>query len=439
VSTRTQLAGALLCALLFLPATPAEAIFRFDEIEPRTYDFNDEYFINIFNYRRRIEHRWHRRDAALVYSVTSGSLRTDELYVDQRATIRLPWGDNVSTHYRFVEWEDYDARYQRNELELLTRFFRPVGLEPLGNSRGRTPRADGLFFGGLGVLDADKEFADLGLAAGYRNETWGVRLDAWAPDFFFDGKNKERGEFTSAPYTFELRTWLDLLKGDLKLSAWFQNDLPLRVVLPERQEGLVFRYRQLRTGLDAAWKYSEDVRFDFELWAERTRKRRRAYDDPDPFGTDKVNREALKIFAQSEFDVEPLWGDGASRDADVVMFGAHVHLLNEITRHPLLTDQTETIRRQESYLEIGYVLALPSFDDHVGFGFRASLIGGMLSWRDVRPRLFKHRVTEKLLAKLSLGLEVDAFDDLGLGFFQLTFRLDDQTFGGFNVHVMMRF
>lgn len=429
----------MLCALLFVPAAPAEAIFRFDEIEPRSYDFNDEYFINIFNYRRRITHRWHRRDAALGYSITSGSLNTSELYVDQRATIRLPWGDNVSTEYRFIEWEDYDAHYQRNELELLLRFFRPIGLEPLGNSRGRTPRADGLFFGGLGVLDADKEFADLGVSGGYRDETWGVRLDAWAPDFFFNGKNEERGEYTSGPYTFEVRTWLDLLEGDLKLSAWFQDDLPLRVILPERQAGLTFRYRQLRTGLDLSWKADEDVRFEFELWAERTRKRRRARNDPDPFGTDDVNREAIKIFAQGEFDVDPLWGDGASRDADVVMLGAHLHLLNEITKHPLLVGQTETIRRQESYIEIGYVLALPSFDDDVHFGVRGSLIGGMLSWRDVRPRLFKHRVTEKLLAKLSLGLEVDVLDELGVGFFQLTYRVDDLTFGGFNVQVMMRF
>ena len=38
-------------------ATPSEAIFRFDEIEPRDFRYSDEYFLNVYSYRHRLSHR----------------------------------------------------------------------------------------------------------------------------------------------------------------------------------------------------------------------------------------------------------------------------------------------------------------------------------------------------------------------------------------------
>jgi hypothetical protein len=43
------------------------------------------------------------------------------------------------------------------------------------------------------------------------------------------------------------------------------------------------------------------------------------------------------------------------------------------------------------------------------------------------------------MAKLGMGFEVGLRQDLVTAYLQFTFRADDQTFGGANVQVMMRF
>lgn len=429
---------ALVGVLLAGTAERAEAIFRFDEIEPRPFAYNDEYFINIFSYRIRPSIRWKMRDAAMMYGVTAGSLRNDELYLDQRARIRTPLGDHLTAQYELIEWEDYDNRFQRNEVELLFRFLRPEWAPRLSETLGRTPPADGLFFGGWGMLDADKEFADMGFVAGYRNEHAGLRLNWYMPDFFFNGKNKENADYTTEPLTIQLHGWLNLLEGDLQVEAWFHNDLPLRLVAPQRQGGLVFRYHQLQTGFDVRWIARHDVRVQVDGWAERTRKRRRAFNDPNLLGTDDVNREALRAHAQVEVDVTPLLAS-ASRRSDTWVFGLYGHALNEITKRPRDPLMKQVVRRGEVYAEVAYIMALPTPHRSYDFGLRLSALGGFLSMREVKPDIGRHRVTEKLLAKLGLGLEAGFLNGVASGFFQFTFRADDQTFGGGNAQVVMRF
>jgi len=417
-------------AVLLLPGSAAGE-FRFDEIEPRSYDFNDEYFLNVYSYRPRITHRWKFRDAAIAYHITAGSLRSDELFLDTQATIRLPFFDHASGEYRFVETEDYDTRYRRNEVEVLFRVLRPDYRLPLSDTLGRTPELDGLFFGGTGVLAAEKELADLGFAVGYRDEIAGARLDIVEVDRWFE-KNKENAEYTTKP------TWLDLLDEDLRIEAWFVNDLPLRLELPERNGGLVFRYRQLRAGADARWRVGEGVRADLELWLERTRKRRRAPNDPSFFNTDDVDRAALKLFGQVEMDVAPLL-QSSSRAEDVFFWGFHVHLLEEKTKYPRDLLMNQTIRRGESFVEVGYVLGIPSPSPEYAFGVRVATQNGFVSMRDVRPVQSKHTVTNRFLSKLGIGLEASFRDDAAYGFFQFTFSVDKLTFGGGNAQVMMRF
>lgn len=420
------------------------ATFRFDELDPREFEYNDEYFINVLNYTQRITHRWKFEDASLGYSITAGSLRNDELYLDQRAKVRLPFSNFLTAEYRYVEWEDYDARFQRHEVEALVRLLREDFSLPLLETTGRTPPADGLFFGGQGVLDADKEFADIGLVLGYRNRVFGVRFDALSPDFFYNEKNRERAEFTSSPYTLRTTAWLNLFGGDVQLEAWYNHELPTRVVLPLRNGGTVFRYRQLRSGFKARWTPRYDLRFDLRVRAERTRKRRRA-EDPDPDPTEgaplsyRLNREAFRLNLQSEFDVAPLWGETASRPHDTWVFSLQVHLLNELTRRPRTPLERDTLRRQETYAEIAYLLSIPSPSDDYRFAIRVSGLAGFLSWRDVRPGIDKHRVTEKFLAKLAGGFEVGFREDRASAFFQMTWRVDDQSFGGGNVQVQMSF
>lgn len=435
--------GVLACLALFCWSAQASAqeegaTFRFDEIEPRDFDYNDEYFLGVLNYTQRLSHRWTYEDAAVGYSVTAGSVSSADLYLDQRAKVRFPLSDVFSVEYRYVEWEDYDARFQRHEVEALVRLLREDFSLPLSQTLGHTPPADGLFFGGQGVLNAEKEFADLGLVLGYRNRVWGLRCDALAPDFFFNGKNSERGEYTSGPYTLRTKGWLSLFGGDLKLEAWTNHDLPLNLVLPERSGGLVFRYRQVRAGFNARWTPRYDLRFDLRVRTEWTRKRRVAQ-DPDPLLSDRLNREAFRLDLQSEFDVASLWGEGASRAKDTWIFSLQVHLLNELTRRPRQPLNRDTLRRNEAYAEVSYLLAIPSPGPEYRFALRASAIAGFLSWRDVAPRLDRHRVTEKLLCKLAGGLEVGFLDDRANAYLQMTWRADDQTFGGGNVQVQFSF
>jgi hypothetical protein len=254
-------------------------------------------------------------------------------------------------------------------------------------------------------------------------------------DLFFNEKNKEGGEYESPPYTLELQAWLSLLKDTLNVRGWFQDDLPLSLTLPQRQSGLSFRYRQLRAGADVSLEVSQDLRFDLELKLERTQKRRIAPGDPDPWGSDRLDRDAMLVVVQFEVDSESLI-EGSSLKEDTLFGAWQVHVLDEVTRRPLSPQDKVTERRGETYLEAGYVLGLPSPDEQIGWGLRGTVSAGFLSLRQVGPG--KHRVTEKLLAKISAGAEVSVLEDLRATI-QFTYRLDTLEFGGGNVQIAMRF
>ncbi|MBX3472598.1 MAG: hypothetical protein KF878_37580 [Planctomycetes bacterium] len=440
-------------ATLLFAAPAARGEFRGDEVRPRSFDYNDEYFLNVFSYRQRLTHRWawgnaasprwrwFWGDTALGYDVTAGSLRSDELYLRQQAIVRLPWSNHVTGEYRFVEDEDYDSRYRRNEVEVLVRLFRPAYALPLLDTLGRTPLPDGLFFGGQGLLDAEKEHADIGWVLGWRGEWLGLRLDLVQVDYWYNQKNKVGGEYEREPLTFRAKAGALLLEGDLELLAWFQDDLPTTLRLP--QDSLTFRYRKQEAGVAARWQVSPGVRADVQAAVERTRKRRRS---PDPLANDDLDREALQVFAAAEVDVAPLLGERSSRPNDVVLFGLHGHVLDEETAGLAVglpggsTGAPDvTHRRGEVYAEVGYVLGLPTFNDDYQLGLRAQTQNGFLSLRDVRPDEGKHTVSQRFLSKIGLGLELLFRDGLGSAFFQFTFRVDRATFGGGNAQVMMRF
>lgn len=432
-------------ATLLFTAPAARGEFRGDEVGPRSFEYNDEYFLNVFSYRQRLTHRWawgnaasprwrwFWGDTALGYDVTAGSLRSDELYLRQQAVVRLPWSNHVTGEYRFVEDEDYDSRYRRNEVEVLVRLFRPAYALPLLDTLGRTPLPDGLFFGGQGLLDAEKEHADIGWVLGWRGEWLGLRLDLVQVDYWYNQKNKVGGEYEREPLTFRAKAGALLLEGDLELLAWFQDDLPTTLRLP--QDSLTFRYRKQEAGVAARWQVSPGVRADVQAAVERTRKRRRS---PDPLANDDLDREALQVFAAAEVDVAPLLGERSSRPNDVVLFGLHGHVLDEETVG-LAGAPDVTHRRGEVYAEVGYVLGLPTFHDDYQLGLRAQTQNGFLSLRDVQPGEGKHTVSQRFLSKIGLGLEMLFRDGLGSAFFQFTFRVDRATFGGGNAQIMMRF
>lgn len=434
----------LILSLLGL-AGPAAAQFRQDELEPRQDRYSDDRFVSQLSYRPRLSHRWAwgqandplRRwwwnsETALGYAITAGSVSNDELYLDQGAIVRLPMTDFLGAEYRFVETEDYDARYLRNEVELLFRFLRPG--PSLNSTLGYTPPEDGLFLGAMGLLDAEKEFADVGLVGGWRGEYAGLRLDLIAPDYFFNGKAELGAEYATEPLTVRARVGTQLLDGAVELYAFWDQDLPLTLDQPIPDD-LRFRFRQITAGLGARWNVREGVRCDLEATLERTRKRRRS--SVDPVQNDDLDREALLVLGAMELDRPPLLGNLASRAADVVLLGFMGHYLEEET-DALQVPDDQTLRRGEGYGELGYVLALPSFHEQVSFGLRLSTQQGAVSLREVREGA-RHTVSVRWMARIGLALEAGFRDDRVVGVFQLTYRADDQTFGGANGQVVLRF
>jgi hypothetical protein len=437
---RTTTMGLVLLSLGLVSA-PGEAlaVFRFDEIERRSFDYNREYFLNVFSYRQRLTHRWRFQDASLGYDITAGSLDNNDLYLRQEARVRLPFASNISGQFHYLEWEDYDARFQRNEVEAAFRVLRPDWRPSLLDVPGHVPPHDGLFLGLRGALAAEKEFIDVGLFAGWGAERYGVRLGLLLVDTFFNDKNSLNAEYTRDAYTVDASAYLDLLDGDLRLEGWFQGDTSLSLFLPDRFGpglDLRFRYRQLQAGLRLRYRHSHRLRMDLEAWGEVTRKASRVQQDPTL--NEDLEREALKAYAQVELDLDPLLGPGWASVGDTLFVSWHLHLLDEEIQQPFGTDEPVE-RRGESYLELGYVLGIPSPSEDLGFGVRGALQAGFLSLRQEVPVTGRHRVEERGLVRLGLGLEVEFLAGLGFAFGQFTFQLDDKTFGGANVQVQMHF
>ena len=411
----------------------AHAEFRFDEFKPRGFDYHDEYFISYLSFRPRLTHRWLWRDASVGYFTTVGSLRSTEFYIDQFARVRVPFSDGFTGEYRLVQTEDYDSRYLRNEVEVVLRWLRPPELMPLSETLGYTPRPDGLFLGASAMLEASKEFVDAGAILGYATAHSGVRFDAVLPDVTYNEKNDELAEYTEQPLTLRARLRTDLPNSGLRLRAWVMDDLPLRLVLPQRED-LVFRYRKLTAGGAAFWEPREGLRFDLEVQGEETRKRFRYLTQAKPDAD--FRRRALRGIAQFELDVEPVFGARASRQ-DLLFGTLFLHHVDETT---LRSDFVrERLRRDEAYGELGYLLALPTPFPSWEVGVRAATQMGVLSQRDVRPDIDKHTVGQKFLVKVGVGVEANSREERASFLVQATIRVDDPSFGGANAQVLLRF
>ena len=361
--------------------------------------------------------------------------RDDELYVNQQARLQIPLTSSLTAAFHHVRWEDYDARYTRNEVEVIGRFLRPDGAPDLRSTIGATPPPDGFFIGGRGLLDQNKEFADIGLILGYGTTWWSNRVDLFAPDWFYNEKNDEQGEYERTPFSLKYSTVMTLKDGDLRIEGFIERDTLIRLELPRRNR-LVFRYEQWTAGLDLFWRISESVRFDMQLSGELTRKRRRS--DLSRVVVEDVDRDAIKAWAEMEVDLPPLWGESASRDLDVLFFGLHSHVLDETSRRLLVNNDLE-IGRGEHFAMIGYVLMIPSPADEIGLGLRGQIWGGFLHMREVREAEMVHTVRSQPIAKFGLGLETIFRDGTSFGFFQFTFRVDEPSFGGGNGQVVIRF
>ncbi len=413
------------------------------DLEVRPYTFGFDYFLQIYTYTPRLLFRWMWDDGwentAVGYTITAGSLTSDDLYVDQRARVRVPITDWLGGQFEYLEAEDYDGRLRLAEVELVFRVLRPEGRAPLTATPGWTPRPDGFFFGGTGgVLDRFKEYADIGFVAGYRNDFVGVRVDLIRSDWFYDEKVEGGAEYRRHPHTINVQTWLRLLEGRMRLSAWYSNDTPLDLRIPAADQ-FRLRYRQVRAGGRLAWHVAPGLRLDLSGWGEWTRRHQTEALDPSPEADVDLEREGGWVLLQVEKDVPPIVGSSASLPADTWLFNLFVHRIDERINRPAgAAFPREVMRRSEVYPEVGYVFALPSFADQVGFGARLTAAAGFLSIREINQD-HPHRVSERFLAKVQTGVELHFRDGHAFGLLQLTWLVSEPAFGGGNAQVQMTF
>ena len=74
------------------------AVFRGDEIEPRDFEFNKEYFLNILSYKPGPDWEILWQGTERGYLVTAGSLRSDEFYIRQEVKLHMDVAQGVRFH-----------------------------------------------------------------------------------------------------------------------------------------------------------------------------------------------------------------------------------------------------------------------------------------------------------------------------------------------------
>lgn len=237
------------------------AVFRNDEIEPRDFDFNEEYFLNIQSYRIHPgwDSLWNGYDKG--FRLTVGSLRSDEFYIHQEVKLHFEGTEWLWFHYDLLQDEDYDTRYLRHRAALVF----PVHEE--------------WTVYGIGEGTATKEDNDIGAGAIYRprpGDEWEVQITA--VDFAED-KGKENRHYSMDAYGL-------LFKNDVALSdsvsvgASVQLQLPMTLVDPG--DTLEFHFRKKLYDGHLKWRLAEDAGLTFYAGAEETKKNAQYFLPVDP-------------------------------------------------------------------------------------------------------------------------------------------------------------
>jgi len=227
----------LLAAFLVLGSTglPQDTFdfFRNDELGPRSFDMDEEFFINVLSFEQPLEtiQPWLRRTSG--YRLALGSLTDRDLWLDQEMKGRAEISDVLALQVRARQTLGLDAG---------TIFFQPT-LEYRLNDRFE------LF--APAVLDDDKGGMDGGLGIRYRNPDSKIeylQLSWIMSDLLFNERGRQYRESTirDRAATMELQAQGDPFDlGTTSLKVAYQTPSTYRLVEDGQDEG----FQRLRAWL----------------------------------------------------------------------------------------------------------------------------------------------------------------------------------------------
>jgi hypothetical protein len=280
--------GRIRCLLLFLVLFPFEpllaqswnrAVFRDDEIEPRDFSYNNEYFLNIHSYQPAPdwESMWERGERGYLISV--GSVRSDEFYLRQELKFHVPISESFGFHFDLLEDEDFDTRFLRNRVAVTF-----------------APHEEWTIYA-LGEGTSAKEDNDIGIGTIHSSDTLGMwEIQLTAVDFNED-KGKQGREFRDDAYGLLVRNRISLSEN-LTLGGGIDYQLPM--TLKEPVETLEFRFDKRQYHGWLRWRTGEESSLRLSVNGEVTSKNTQ-YQNPAPPSDQKLSRNALKS------NVEFMW------------------------------------------------------------------------------------------------------------------------------------
>ncbi|MEM7165169.1 MAG: hypothetical protein AAF581_06865 [Planctomycetota bacterium] len=222
-----------IAALLALTVWPGlanaqdpEPFRRDDEVAGRDFQYNELSFLHRFSYRYRPASDWSWSRHRQGYRGTGGSVRSDELYVEQELRKRLELDSSLFFDFRHRVSEDFDGRYDRT--------LTGVGLR-LRDSWSVTLLAD--IVGNKGDIDTHLETA-------WTGEQHHLRLALVLPDTVVNSKG-DVDRYSQAPYTaFAEFGWLH--DSGVEYDIWFNANPHTRLERPK--DSLDFAYDRYSAG-----------------------------------------------------------------------------------------------------------------------------------------------------------------------------------------------
>lgn len=293
------------------------AVFRNDEIDPRDFTFNDEYFLNLqsYQYWPDWEEKWDASDSG--YRITVGSVRSDEFFLHQEAKLHLDITEHFRFHYDLLQHEDFDTRYLRQRPTLVFPFHEKLTAYAFGEGSQL------------------KQDNDIGVGAVFHpaaRHWWEVQYTATD---FNEQKGKMGRHFNGSTHAFMLKNRVPLTE-DLLVGGSLEMQEPLTLIDPA--DDLRFRFRKSLYSAFIEWRTHEENFLALHLSGEDSGKQNR-YSDPATVDRN-LNRNAFRSTLEYRFPLEaPIEADWRA-GFDYFYFREHVFL-------PEGGGESERLRRYE--------------------------------------------------------------------------------------------
>jgi len=398
------------CAFLAFSATPLaaqswnRAVFRGDEIDPRDFEFNPEYFMNVrsYSFAPDWEEAWQGSDKG--YRLTVGSVRSDEFYLKQQVKLHLDVTEKVRFHYDLLQDEDYDTRYLRHRAALVL------------------PVHDNWSVYGLAEGTAYKEDNDLGAGAIYTrgpHNWWELQLTG--VDF-----NEEKGmdgrHFSKDAYGLLAMNEIPVSES-VFIGGGIEFQLPMTMV--DQGEDIEFHFDKKLYDAYLGWRAGGETEVRVFAGGERTGKNSDYF--VDNASDQRLDRHSFGGGA------EVLWRSDTPWEADYRAGACYFHF-RERSLFPGDTAEDQKHERNEHTLFCGLTVQLQ--DD---LFFRPMIFADYVSQNELfRNDPHRNDRYNGFQGKVSATLEF-RFSDTARLTINPNLDLDEVNWGGGNVQVMILF